>query len=312
MTSVNIDGKAIRALREQKELTQLYLATVVGVTTDTISRWENRKYPSIKLENAEKLAEALGVELEDILEQSQEDSTESSSETGQQPSEGGVDQGDDQPLPAGRPWVKRFGPSVVFSAVALAIIVTGGILYFSGKEPMVTATRILPKHTAPGLSFPVIIRLEADQPINVPILLREVIVGNAVADGQKSGTERQHFEKNPRWIGRLIEGEAAFLYMVSPGEEAKQDETIRFSGDCVSGSLKKKGRSIDGPGQVAVTRYHWADEDQNHTITDEEILDAYERYSIPGGINMDFSEVEKLWLAGKYRWDDQQKKIIPE
>jgi len=63
--SVDINGDKIRLLREQKELTQLYLATVVGVTTDTISRWENRRYPAIKLDNARKLAEALGGEMQE-------------------------------------------------------------------------------------------------------------------------------------------------------------------------------------------------------------------------------------------------------
>ena len=65
---VGIDGTKIRKLREEKGLTQLYLSTVVGVTTDTISRWENKRYPTIKLENAEKLAHALQVKLDDILE----------------------------------------------------------------------------------------------------------------------------------------------------------------------------------------------------------------------------------------------------
>ena len=66
--SVDINGNKIRLIREQKGLTQLYLATVVGVTTDTISRWENRRYPSIKLDNARKLAEALEVSLDELLE----------------------------------------------------------------------------------------------------------------------------------------------------------------------------------------------------------------------------------------------------
>ena len=45
---VKIDGARVRRLREQKGLTQLYVATAVQVTTDTISRWENKRYPSIK------------------------------------------------------------------------------------------------------------------------------------------------------------------------------------------------------------------------------------------------------------------------
>ena len=64
---VNIDGARIRRIREEKGLTQLYVATVVGVTTDTISRWENRRYPNIKKENAVKLAEALETRMADIL-----------------------------------------------------------------------------------------------------------------------------------------------------------------------------------------------------------------------------------------------------
>ena len=66
---VKIDGSKTKYLRESKKLTQLYLSTVVGVTTDTISRWENRHYQSIKLENAEKLAQALEVPFEEILKQ---------------------------------------------------------------------------------------------------------------------------------------------------------------------------------------------------------------------------------------------------
>ena len=65
---VKIDGSKVRKLREAKGFTQLYVATVVGVTTDTISRWENKRYPSIKEENGLKLAEALEVSLDQILE----------------------------------------------------------------------------------------------------------------------------------------------------------------------------------------------------------------------------------------------------
>ncbi|MEJ2269824.1 MAG: helix-turn-helix transcriptional regulator [Desulfobulbaceae bacterium] len=72
---VKIDGSKVRSLRESKGLTQLYIATVVEVTTDTISRWENKRYPSIKEENARKLAKALEVSLEEILEKEEEPST---------------------------------------------------------------------------------------------------------------------------------------------------------------------------------------------------------------------------------------------
>ena len=40
---VPLDGLRARKIRETKKLTQLYVANVVGVTTDTISRWENNR-----------------------------------------------------------------------------------------------------------------------------------------------------------------------------------------------------------------------------------------------------------------------------
>ena len=67
LASIAIDGAAIKTIRETKKLTQLYVASVVGVTTDTISRWENNRYPTIRRDNAEKLATALEVRLAEIL-----------------------------------------------------------------------------------------------------------------------------------------------------------------------------------------------------------------------------------------------------
>ena len=71
-SSVAIDAVAIRRIREEKRLTQLYVAKVVGVTTDTVSRWENNRYPTIMRDNALKLAEALEVDLAIILKQEEE------------------------------------------------------------------------------------------------------------------------------------------------------------------------------------------------------------------------------------------------
>lgn len=69
---IRIDGTKIRQIREQKGLTQLYIATAVEVTTDTVSRWENKRYPSIKKENALKLAQALEVDLSELMESESE------------------------------------------------------------------------------------------------------------------------------------------------------------------------------------------------------------------------------------------------
>ena len=96
-STVRIDGDRIKALRLQKGLTQLYLASFVGVTTDTISRWENKKIPSIKRENALKLAEALEVSLDEILlPLDQHPSAGNGSEESRPPRTGGLNRSHDK------------------------------------------------------------------------------------------------------------------------------------------------------------------------------------------------------------------------
>ncbi|PIE66446.1 MAG: hypothetical protein CSA26_00820 [Desulfobacterales bacterium] len=310
MTSVKIDGSAIRRLREENELTQLYLATVVGVTTDTISRWENNKYPAIKLENAEKLAEALGVELEDIQEKEKQikrPEHESEKHDKQQAESESVAPKDNI-ITAKR---KLF---LLAGTLLLIALIGGGVLFWQKtKVPVVWAKRTVPTHTAPGLPFPVIIRLSADGSTNIPILLRETITGEAVARGITSdrGKNSQDFGANPRWIGRLVDGQAAFLYMVHPGKDLVVGEVLNITGDCISGKTKKNTAGIAGPGSVTITLFHWADTDKDHVITDHEILNAYELYSSLGNVEVDFHDLEMLWLAGGYRWDEQTKVLVP-
>ena len=66
-STVCLDAAEVKRIREGQQLTQFYVSKVVGVTTDTISRWENNRYPTIRRENALKLAEALDVQLGDLL-----------------------------------------------------------------------------------------------------------------------------------------------------------------------------------------------------------------------------------------------------
>lgn len=59
-------GKLIRTLRQEKELTQLALAEMLGVSDRTVSKWENgRGAPDVSLLGG--LSRALGVNIEEIL-----------------------------------------------------------------------------------------------------------------------------------------------------------------------------------------------------------------------------------------------------
>ena len=113
---VRIDGAKIRQQRENQKLTQLYISTIVGVTTDTISRWENKHYQSIKLENAEKLAQALEVPFEDILKQEETPEPEPQVSDFQT-------QAHENPQPSGRR--KR----AIILAALLIVVISGIVLY---------------------------------------------------------------------------------------------------------------------------------------------------------------------------------------
>lgn len=61
-----VTGPMIRRLRDEKKMTQLQLASVIGVSDKSVSKWENgRGYPDISL--LEPLAAALGVSVTELL-----------------------------------------------------------------------------------------------------------------------------------------------------------------------------------------------------------------------------------------------------
>ena len=134
---VPIDGSKIKTIREAKKLTQLYVANVVGVTTDTISRWENNRYPAVKRDNAEKLAAALEVDLAEIVK-----SEEQKGETGEESL---------PPRPAGhrRAWV-----------IACAAVLITLVVFFLYRQMFAIpgAERNLPTFGAPGETIPVQIK----------------------------------------------------------------------------------------------------------------------------------------------------------
>ncbi|MCR5358191.1 MAG: helix-turn-helix domain-containing protein [Lachnospiraceae bacterium] len=61
-----ITGTAIKELREQRKMTQLELAEVLGVSDKTVSKWETAKgYPDITL--LELIADAFGISLPELI-----------------------------------------------------------------------------------------------------------------------------------------------------------------------------------------------------------------------------------------------------
>jgi len=308
--SVDINGNKIRLLREQKDLTQLYLATVVGVTTDTISRWENRRYPSIKLDNAKKLAEALGVALEDLLDEKDavtgddlQDAQERSEPAGPL----------SPPTPAGRWLGSLYCKRWLGVGGGLLLVLAAGFFFLQvDHHSGVTTERIMPKHTAPNLPFPVIVQVTGSADSIHTLLVREELLGDGEAIGSApEGEPPKHFGRNPRWIGKLVNGRATFLYLVQPGKKQRQQEEIGFKGELIVGEGRSSGETIGGAERIALAPYHWVDVDRDYVISDSEILKAHETYALPGVNLIDFTAIEELWVAGRYTLNKKTMSFVP-
>ena len=321
--TVNLDGAKVRKIREAKGLTQLYVASSVGVTTDTISRWENKRYPTVKRENVLKLAEALEVDLCDLLEkreidrlkgqQSKDDEPESESckNRAEIPSDEMAQPHDQARSPGPDPHrTKQLLAGIL--VLLLAGVATGLYIFYKprGEFLEITATRFLPDHSAPGQLFPVIIDIYVRPEKQRTLLLK---------DGAGPGIEflkgippfTSHTGNSIKWIytGKL--GYSKFIYLARINSQFPQGETVRFKGEVTIKNLKKKSFPLKGNGLITAIPFSWADLNKDHIIDDEEILEAYDLLSDVKAAGNILKEVEGLWSAGGYMWDINEKRFLP-
>lgn len=301
MAMVNIDGGKVKLLREQQGLTQLYIATAVQVTTDTISRWENKRYPTIKKENALRLAEALEVELDAILEDKEEEQEAVP-----------VIEKIEQPVNRPSSGLKKSWPLLLLSFTIGALIIAVGWFFLSQPEPVeVTATRILPAHVIAGQPFPVTIEVTGSDDQQATVILKEhlpqnVTVQKSVPQLQKSGIKNNTL----KWLEKT-QGTVLFTYIAtistSPGEQNI------FEGSVAAGKNADNPRQTAGNNSIAISTHHWADSDKDNIINDKEILTVYDQYGDLERLGIDVDLIEEIWLGSGYRWNSESNtfQILP-
>ncbi len=293
---IRIDGARVRQLREERGLTQLYLATAVGVTTDTISRWENRHYPTIKEENGLRLAEVLEVEVDDLLETTASDQgvTPATEKTSAVPA-----------TRAGLPL--QVYTRLINLALAIMIIVVIGLFIWKKnlfiKPPAIEAVRFLPLSCAPGMTFPVLISLQGadDNPVLVQESLPhglEVVSTIPVATSASDGVLK--------WLRKQQDSRQRFIYLVRAA--GANGEVLH-----VSGSIKvSKGSgriAVSGGQDIRLAPVHWADRNGDFVINDDEILQVYDHFgNIPAMVDA-LNTIEEIWLGSGYRWNEKGKTI---
>lgn len=299
---IRIDGAKIRRLRESKKLTQLYLSTVVGVTTDTISRWENKHYQSIKLENAQKLAEALEVNFEEILKQEEPAKPESSQQE-DTPSQ-------EKKLPPAPSKNKLTGVLTAIFLVCIAAFVLYQ-RYAAAPHSTISASRVLPPHVAPGQVFPVLIRIDSPQNVPVSLIIKELIPkGTMSTRGLPQITSIDRKQNSLKWIQRLDTDQAVYAYLCRVPVNFTKERSLVFEGTVTLKQNVKDRQTIEGNSSLHIAPYHWADSNRDYMIDDEEILAVYDTYSDIEELQFNRELIDSIWASSGYAWDSGKEHFV--
>ncbi|RNC70668.1 MAG: XRE family transcriptional regulator [Desulfuromonadales bacterium] len=290
---VAIDGSAIRRIREAKRLTQLYVASVVGVTTDTISRWENNRYPTIKRDNAEKLASSLEVPLEEILRQDPS------------PSEPVLEA--DAPLPV--PPRQRFAPLVLAGGLVtlmVALVVWIVLFRLGGDSPV--ATRWVPAFCAPGQIVPVQVKVARGDDADGGFIVKERIPAGWRFLGANPPVTGDVGEREVKWLVPGGTGPVTISYTLVIPQTVPLKSAFAFDGEIVraDGSVTRK-QATGGAARLTVDGIHWADVNSDGRIDDNEIMPAYYLTEEMKGLGPDWKTIESLWSSTGYTWNDRLK-----
>jgi transcriptional regulator with XRE-family HTH domain len=280
--SVAIDGAKIKTVREQKKLTQLYVASVVGVTTDTISRWENNRYPSIKRDNAEKLAAALEVDLAEIL---QAVSNEEAAE----------------PAAAAASGRRRM---LVTAVVTLLCLAVAALLLFRYLAPAPTAVRWAPRFAAPGEIVPVQIKVSVRNVASKGFIIKEKLpAGWLLVSSRPVAAPVKSPGEEIKWFipGGKDEFTISYTAQVPATAAMNSDSTLLGSVVFHGGGMSRSG-VVAGAGKIRIGAYHWADANGDGRIDDNEIMPAYYICEEIKGPGLDWKTIEAIWSGKGYRW----------
>lgn len=290
-SKVCLDSTEVKRIREGLQLTQLYVSKVVGVTTDTISRWENNRYPTIRRENALKLAEALEVPLAGIL---------------QKPAA-------ETPLDVKS---RKKSPLIWVFVAILVMAALIAIFTYTQRAPIpaaaVTAERSLPGFAGPGSVIPVMVAL-THRTDNSGIIVREYFPkGWKIIEANPPTSSLDNVNGIARWIIKAGDARDRIVYLVQVDALAKLESVSSFQGEIVASTQGNQSAvPIQGENIIGVAQTHWADTDGDGHIDDGEMLEASFTIEDMAGVHIDWNDLEQLWAAGSYRWDDKQGKFIP-
>lgn len=309
--TVCLDGSAVRRIREEKRLTQLYVAKVVGVTTDTISRWENNRYPTVRRENLFKLGEALEssahllVKADVVMVESAEENDSAAAVA---------------PPAPGKTFL--LGRALRYLGMIALLLAAVFVFYHllspppptpQTVPPDFTATRTLPRYAAPGMVIPVRVRLNVDDATKRYIIREHFPPGWEVIEASPPASSIDNQDGMARWIVKQGEKRSLIVYLVRVDPHSPLGMIARFHGEIVA-NLDEKSQPIASVGETEMTvgPYVWSDLNGDSTVDDAEMLEASQTFEDLEGVHLEWKELEGLWDAGRYRFDPSARRFIPK
>lgn len=285
-SSVAVDGTALRRIREEKRLTQLYVSKVVGVTTDTVSRWENNRYPTIRRDNAVKLAEALEVDLGEILKKEVQDQLTT----------------ENQPT---FPFGTRFWLLAAVVVVGLILVWFFLLQQNPPSDPQLGARRLLPLHVAPGHEVLVQVLLSAEKPLKGMILKEQFPQGWEFISSDPEAAIVDPATGVARWIFRNPETPLHLYYRLRVPHNEPLEKKITISGELIANPEGKQFvLPVSADQHTSIRPFHWADTNADYVIDDMEILIFSELTETTSELDDEWYLVEQIWHSGFYSWDN--------
>ncbi|MDA3902048.1 MAG: helix-turn-helix transcriptional regulator [Desulfuromusa sp.] len=292
--SVAIDGNSVRRIREEKRLTQFYVSKVVAVTTDTVSRWENNRYPTIMRDNALKLAAALEVDLAEILKK--DDVGEISDEPHQ---------------PQTTKSHRLIYLLLLISVVFIALFYLSQQLN-SPTVPVIQAKRLLPAYAAPGSRILIQAELSSEKPLKGMILKETFPPGWRLLESEPVASHIDTDAGVARWIFRQPLLETRVFYILEVPEEIDSNSDLKLVGELIANPEGQRFAAIlQSLGTMQVKPFHWADSNGDHVIDDVEILELSDLTEEAKSLHLDWDLIETIWEVGAYRWNTEKKQFVP-
>jgi hypothetical protein len=140
----------------------------------------------------------------------------------------------------------------------------------------------------------------------MPLLVRETVPAE-VTVLQAIPETASRAGQTLKWIRKESSRQLRTGYLARA--EGKTGARLTFSGS-VAVRQGKKQEAVTGGDQTLVLKpVHWADSDADFIISDDEVLEVYEKFGGLPELGPILEKVEEIWMGSGYRWDEKGRTI---